>query len=369
MATLLKDLYTNEYINFLATNIRKFYIDFNVELFTQSIFCIQWKDMKLKQRMRHISTNIGLYINENYNTQIEYLILVYNHIQVKTGNRKNKLGLENMIFADFVEVYGLLDFDISIKAMQCFTINSTSEFAIRQFILKYEDATMKQMLIWATSPNEQLRRLASEGCRPRLPWACSLPIYKKHPAKILKILDVLQDDDVLYVKKSVANNLNDISKDNPQLLIDISKKWYGQNDNKNWIIKHACRTLLKQGNQEVLNIFGFEKKDNLNINNFEVDDEVRMGNKLNFSFELEDKNILGKLRIEYSIDFVRLNNKTKNKVFYIAQKVFNTNTHKINKKHSFKYINTRKYYSGTHTLNIIINGTIFAQKEFEVKII
>jgi 3-methyladenine DNA glycosylase AlkC len=365
-AALLKDLYTVEYIESLATHINKFDKNFNKQIFIDNIFDNSWLNLELKQRMRHISSNIGIHLGGDYKQQIDILIDVYNFIQIKIGNRKNKQGLENIIFQDFVEVYGLEDFDTSMKALACFTINSTSEFAIRQFILKYETKTMQQMLLWSKSENEHLRRLASEGCRPRLPWAISLPKYKNDPLNVLEILEILQNDEVLYVKKSVANNLNDISKDNIQIAIDIAKKWYGQNEHKNWIVKHACRTLLKQGNQDVLKIFGFVPKLGMTINDFKCKSDVYFGDSLEFSFILNHKEILANLRIEYSIDFVRQNNKRNNKVFFISQKEFKTQDTFINKKHSFKLINTRKYYTGIHSLNIIVNGIIIHTHDFNL---
>jgi 3-methyladenine DNA glycosylase AlkC len=367
MAPHLKDLYSENYLDNIAISISKFDTTFDINLFIKDIFCKAWANMELKRRMRHIAFTIGCHIKQNYTTQISILIQTYNHIQTDIGNRKDKLGLENMIFQDFVELYGLEDFDISMKALECFTQNSSSEFAIRQFILKYEDATINQMLIWAKSPNEHLRRLSSEGCRPRLPWAVALPLYKKDPTKVLKILELLQDDRSMYVKKSVANNLNDISKNNVKIVKDIAKRWYGQSKDKNWIIKHGCRTLLKQGDSEVLEIFGFEKKENIIIKDFTSTQQINIGEALDFSFQLEDKNTIGAIRLEYSIDFLRLNNKTNNKVFFISEKEYKTKHIKINKKHSFKLINTRKYYSGWHTLHIIVNGVIIHSYRFELQ--
>ena len=105
------------------------------------------------------------------------------------------------------------------------------------------------MLKWSKHKDPRVRRLASEGCRPRLPWAMALPDFKRDPSKILPILEQLKADSDVWVRKSVANNLNDISKDNPELAISIFKKWLGGNKETDWIVKHAARTLLKQGNK------------------------------------------------------------------------------------------------------------------------
>jgi len=364
MAELLKNLYTKEYINSLSLLLSKNYSSFNSNNFINNVFDSSWQNLELKQRMRHINNCMYNHLPKDYEKAIFILKNTYNEIL----NKKDKSeALQNMIFQDYVEIYGLDNCDISINAMQTFTLSSTCEFAIRQYILKYEDKTMKQMLLWAKDSNEEIRRLASEGCRPRLPWAFALPIFKKDPSKVLEVLDILQDDTAMYVKKSVANNLNDISKDHEDIVIDIAKKWYGQNEHKNWIIKHACRTLLKQGNQEILTIFGYKQNKSIILDNFKMQDDVTMGENIEFSFNLSDEKNLGKLRIEYSIDFVRLNNKSNNKVFFIAQKEFNESSKTINKKHSFKLINTRKYYAGIHKINIIINGIIMHTQKFELK--
>lgn len=152
-----------------------------------------------------------------------------------------------MFFQDFVEVFGLEDFENSIKALEVFTLESSSEFAVRAFILKYEYQTMQQMKLWTQSSNEHIRRLACEGCRPRLPWAVALPKFKQDPSSVLEIIELLKNDESLYVRKSVANNLNDISKDNPELLLKFVKENLGFSKELDWICKHASRTLLKKG--------------------------------------------------------------------------------------------------------------------------
>ena len=217
MAEQLKNLYSKEFIEKLANRLFLTYENFKKENFINSIFDSSWQDLELKQRMRHIAHILNKYLPFSYKEQLEILKEV----------KKDFGGLEAMIFQDFVEVFGLDDFEESMKALEIFTINSSSEFAIRQFILKYEEQTINQMKIWAKSSNEHIRRLASEGCRPRLPWAVALPLFKQNPIKPFEIIELLKHDKSLYVQKSVANNLNDISKDNPQLVIAFVKQNLG----------------------------------------------------------------------------------------------------------------------------------------------
>jgi 3-methyladenine DNA glycosylase AlkC len=278
-----------------------------------------------------------------------------------------KYGLENMIFQDFVEVYGLDDFDTSIDALIEFTINCSSEFAIRQFILKYPKKTMTKLKLCAKDKNEHIRRLSSEGCRPRLPWAIALQDFKKDPKEVLEILEILKNDPSVYVRKSVANNLNDISKENPDLVIAIIKKWQGENKNTDWMLKHGARTLLKDSNKEVLKLFGFEQIEHISLKDFDITKNLNMTEELNFSFCLNSNENLGKLRVEYAIEFVRQNNKSSKKVFKIAEANYKENQKHFIKKYSFRPITTRKYYAGVHKLFIIVNGVYLGEKEFVLK--
>ncbi len=357
MAKLLKNLYNEDYIEILTDNISKNHANFDKSGFTSKVFDNSWKNKELKQRMRHISSTIYDFLPKEYNKSIAILKNIF-------SNMNSKYSLENMIFQDFVEVYGVNYFDISMEALSHFTINSSSEFAIREFILKYPEATIKQMKLFSKSKNEHIRRLSCEGCRPRLPWAIALKNFKENPKEILEILDILKADESLYVRKSVANNLNDISKDNPQIVKKITKEWIGVSEKTDWILKHGCRTLLKLGDKETLEIFGFIYNPNIKIKNLTLNQKVKMGEKLEFSFSLYSTTNLDKLRIEYSINFLRQNNKHSTKVFQISQGIYNKKTLEVSKAYSFKPISTRKYYKGVHKLTIIVNGMILDEREF-----
>jgi len=357
MTLLLKNRYDENYIDILNDAIFSTFSDFDTLSFKKNIFDSSWETKELKQRMRHITTILYDFLPKEFEKSSKILQNAYTKID---QNR----SLENTIFQDFIGVYGLNHFEISMKALAHFTINSTSEFAIRQFLIKYPTQTISQMKLWATNPHEHIRRLASEGCRPRLPWGVALQRYKKDPTNILEILETLKDDESLYVRKSVANNLNDISKDNPQILKQLAQKWLGINDNIDWIIKHGSRTLLKNADQDIMKLFGFEINDTLEIENFILSQKVTMGEKLDFSFTLKSPKNLGKLRIEYALDFVRLNNKSSKKVFKIAEANYTQKSKDITKHYSFKPISTRKYYSGIHKISIIVNGVVLKTQEF-----
>lgn len=355
MAELLKDVFDKKFITALAANLKQVYTKFNQQAFIKAIFKKGWKEKELKQRIRYISENMQQGLPADYKKAIAILMPVSD----------NYTGLQHMIFPDFVELCGIDDLATSIDAMAHFTVNSSSEFPVRYFIIKYEKQMMAQMKKWANSKNEHLRRLASEGCRPRLPWAIGLPKYKNDPSVVLPILEKLKNDKSEYVRRSVANNLNDISKDNPDMVIKIAKQWQGISPETDKLIKHGCRTLLKQGEPKILQLFGFKTPKNIELKKFKVTKEIQLGEEIEIAFSLQtDKPKLGLLRIEYIIEFVRQNNKTGKKVFKISEGHYTESERNILKKHSFKPISTRKYYAGEHRVSVVVNGMVLNTKKF-----
>jgi len=356
LAEQLKNIYTTNYINNLALKIKEKYKDFDSKSFEKTIFSNPWNSLELKNRMRHIAITLNTFLPLSYEKQLEILKEV----------SFDFTSFEAMFFQDFVEVYGQEDFDNSMKALEVFTIGSSSEFAIRAFIIKYEDKTMNQMNLWAKNSNEHLRRLACEGCRPRLPWGVALSSFKKDPSKVLKIIEVLKNDKSKYVQKSVANNLNDISKDNSELVIEFVKQNLGKSKSLDWICKHASRTLLKRGHLKILELFGYLKTNHIKVESFILDDFVLIGEDLSFSFSLQSEISLGNLRVKYAIDYKKSNGTHSRKVFMISQNEIKSTRKNFTKKQTFKNMTTRKHYMGDHYLSIVINGEQVIQKPFLV---
>lgn len=352
----LKNLYSEQLVKSLAKHIKRHYPKFDSRGFNRKVLDTEWSSRELKQRMRHISLSLGEFLPEDFLSAIQILEAVSEKFS----------GLEHMFFPDFVEVFGLNHFGESMEALELFTVDSSSEFAIRPFFAKYPQQTLEQMIIWSRSENYHVRRLASEGCRPRLPWAIALPDFKRDPSDILVILENLRDDKILYVRRSVANNLNDISKDNPEIVIEFAQRFLGQSEEVDWVIKHACRGLLKQGDKRVLPLFGYDEAVHVSVIDFKSDNSVSLGDKFNFEFEITAEQPLGKLRLEFAIDFKKANGKNSSKVFKISEGEYLESSKKVSKHFSFKPITTRKYYPGEHFLSLLINGNKVTSKPFEL---
>ncbi|MFV2016553.1 MAG: DNA alkylation repair protein, partial [Candidatus Heimdallarchaeota archaeon] len=247
----------------------------------------------------------------------------------------------------------------------------SSEFDVRPFITKYPEKTLK-FLKKLTNDNLALgRRLSSEGTRPRLPLSSPLREFIKDPSPVIEILELLKDDPSLIVRRSVANNLNDISKDNPDIVVSLLEQWSKKaSKERKWLIGHALRTLLKQGHQGALAILGYFPPDEIELPKFSVNkDEITLGDEIKFEIEINNKsgNEL-KLMIDYLIYFMKANGKQSPKVFKLSKRIISPyEKFSLNKKHQIKPLSTRKIYQGRHCLQIKINGKKFEKLDFNVR--
>ncbi len=266
---------------------------------------------------------------------------------------------------EYIADAGIDHFSLSMEALKEMTKRFSSEGAIRAFIEKYPAESLALLRKWAADPNVHVRRLVSEGTRPRLPLAAPLRSFKKDPSPVLELLELLKDDAELYVRRSVANNLNDISKDNPAIVVSTLKKWsQNQSEEMQWLTRHALRTLLKQGNEDALGLLGYQAPGiadaALNLENKRV---PREGN-LEFEFRFVSEKAQ-QLMIDYRIHYMKSNGKQAPKAFkWSIRDVAKGDTVAIGRKQSFKTISTRKHYPGIHRIEVVVNGHSMAEAEF-----
>jgi len=359
MPEKLRDLFfTSSFIDELGDAIREAYPDFDADRFRTLIHDGAWESRELKEKMRHVSHCLKKTLPGAYPKALEILLTVAPSFQ----------GFDAMVFPDFVECYGLDHWDLSLTALARFTRLASSEFAVRPFLARDLQRAMAYMRVWAEDDDPHLRRLASEGCRPRLPWAMALPAFKKDPGPILPILEKLKDDESEFVRRSVANNLNDISKDHPDLVLDMCERWVGHTPNTDRIVKHACRSLLKAGNTRALRLFGFGDPSHIGVENLSLDKErLRAGDDLRFTFELSVRTGEAcRVRLEFAVYYVKARGKPSRKVFQMKEDTFDPGRHTLSRTHSFADRSTRRHYPGEHQISIIINGVEMARAAFEL---
>ncbi|MCP3033308.1 DNA alkylation repair protein [Halobacillus sp. A1] len=353
----VKDIYHKEFLERLADALHKQSSGFDKERFLSLVYSNDWEQLEFKQRVGRITASMHEALPQPY---IQALPIIK-----RTAPEFE--GLPGIVFPDYMAQYGTDDWEESMQALRDVTEFSTSEFAIRSFLLKDLNQTLDQMFLWAEDDNEHVRRLASEGSRPRLPWGQTVPYLKEHPERLLPLLEKLLEDESLYVRRSVANHLNDVTKTHPQLVLDIVEQRKGHNENTDWILRHACRTLLKQGNYQALQLFGYHSSDSLHVHQFTLDQsKISIGDSLSFTFQVSAEADT-KLRVEYAIDYVKKNGRKSRKVFQASDTTIKTGEEKsFMRNQSFRNMTTRKHYPGTHTLAIIVNGIEKISQDFDL---
>jgi 3-methyladenine DNA glycosylase AlkC len=320
-----------------------------------------YHQLELMERLELVSETLKLYLPQNY---IETLEIIY-----ELAPRIS--GFAGMALPNFVQKFGLEHFDSSLEALKYLSPFSSSEFAIRVYLKADFQKTIKEMEKWAIDENSHVRRLASEGSRPRLPWSFKLDEIINNPKKTARILDALKKDKTLYVKKSVGNHLNDISKDHPEYMLDTVSQWDLKNKHTNWIVKRAIRSLVKAGHPRTFALLGFDAKPKFEINHFYLSGpEIKLGEALNFSFDIKSLSKENqKINIDYLVYYQKKNGELSPKVFKLKELNLGSNQKlNITKKHRFENFTTRKHYTGLHQIQLSINGILQELFNFELTV-
>ncbi|SEO41311.1 DNA alkylation repair protein [Paenibacillus sp. OV219] len=369
MAEPLKAMYDLPFLRQFAARVASAWAPFEQEAFIRLVMGDGWEALELKGRIRRITHALGATLPASYPEALGVLLAIHEQCA----------GFPYLFFPDFVEVYGLEEqhHERSLDALARFTVQSSAEFAIRPFLMQAPGRTLARMMEWALSPNEHVRRLASEGCRPRLPWAPALTIYKKDPSPIVPLLELLKCDPSLYVRKSVANNLNDIAKDHPTIVREIAKRWSGHHQWTDWIVRHGCRTLIKAADPEIMALFGYEEH-SVDAEGFvehaelqTLSQEVRIGEESELRYEVKLRQSqsaeLLRLRVELGVFYVKSGGKVSEKRFLVTDKKAAPGTSFSGaKKLSWKELSTRKHYEGLHRLTLVVNGLAVAETNIQL---
>lgn len=328
-----------------------------------------FEDLALMARGQKIAQALRRYLPDDFE---EALAILMASVDQPHG-RDPRLTLGSFLYlpyARFVANYGLGHFEPSMAAQHALTQRFSAEFSIRPFLEHHTDATLRQLAIWATDPSEHVRRLVSEGTRPRLPWAPRLRQFQRDPTPVLALLDLLKDDPALYVRRSVANNLNDIGKDHPELVTRTAQAWLqGASPARAWIVGHALRSAVKRGEAGALNVLGFGKTAQLAVSQIQISpDQPAMGGSVRISFALTNpQNQPQKVLVDLAVHYVKANGQTRAKVFKLTTlDLAPGQTTQLSKKLSLAEMTTRKHYLGLHPVAVLLNGQAQPLGAFEL---
>jgi 3-methyladenine DNA glycosylase AlkC len=327
--------------------------------------------LELKGRVHHIIGVMHSYLPSDFKKAAPLLI----HLKGvwNPGERDDNLaGFAAWPIVDYIGEYGLDYPEESLNALKELTSLFSAEFAIRPFIIEHTELTFRSLEKWCGDRDQHVRRLVSEGSRPRLPWGQQLPEFIKDPSPVFKLLEKLKDDPSEYVRRSVANNLNDISKDHPKAVLSCCRRWQKPTTpERARIIRHATRTLVKSGHPEVFGLLGYTDHPKLEVLALEVTPPtIKLGESIEFSFQVQSTNSeTQKVVIDYAIHHMKANGLTSPKVFkFCTLDIKPSECVERTKRHAIKPITTRKYYSGEHAVEILINGKTFGEVAFTLRV-
>ncbi|WP_415714258.1 DNA alkylation repair protein [Roseibium sp.] len=331
------------------------------------------EDLELKQRARLIADVMGRHLPRDLDERYALLEAILHPVADTDVDRASyELGIRGwgmMPLGMVVTDSGLEDFEKSFALLKEMTKRATAEFEVRPFLDRDQDKALSIMAPWVNDPSVHVRRLVSEGTRPRLPWGMRLKQLCADPAPVLPLLEALRDDPEEYVRRSVANHLNDIAKDHPDLVAEIAALWLRDADrNREKLVRHACRTLVKQGHSATLEAFGL-KEPEISLEGPIVETgSVEYGSSLTFGINLTSTTKAPQqLVLDYVVHFKKANGSLAPKVFKWTKIALEPGqTVNLRREHAIRPITTRVYYGGTQAVSLRINGKDFGYSEFEL---
>lgn len=314
--------------------------------------------LSIMERVRHIADALGRALPVDYPAALDIVLQMAPHLTH---------GFQAVAVTEYVARYGLDDFERSLKALTALTRFGTAEFAIRPFLARDAARTLTRMLQWTGSDDAHVRRLASEGCRPRLPWAARIPALKTDPTLGAPIIEALKADPSIYVRKSVANHLNDIAKERPDWVLTLLEGWAADDPGTVWIVRHALRTLIKQGDPRALALIGAGHGADVDLLRFSIAPEtLRLGEPITVSAGLRSTAAKAqRLVVDYRIHYAREGRRTAAKVFKL--KTFSLGageTVDLNIRQTIRDFSTRRHHPGEHGVELIVNGQTVARAAF-----
>lgn len=325
------------------------------------------ESLEMKDRVRLLARLLRKHLPERMETSLPILVAA-------VRSERNPEGLEGFAawpLTQYVEDFGLSTPELALDALKELTKVMSAEFAVRPFLLQHEALTLARFRQWASHENAHVRRLVSEGTRPLLPWGQRLKRFQADPEICLPFLRQLRADPEIYVRRSVANHLNDIAKTHPDLLVRELARWQMEcagDQGVQWILRHASRTLVKAGHGGALGLHGYHparwRQARLQLK----PGQVKLGEALALEFSATaDRS--GKWVIDYAVHHRKKDGRLKPKVFKWAVRSVKAGERvALTKKHPIRRITTRVYYPGAQEVEVLVNGKSAGKKAFHLKV-
>lgn len=368
MAEPLKHSFGADVPRTIARTIAAVSPRFNEKAFVQSVL-EGYDDLALMPRAWKIAHALRRYLPGDYEQALAILLASLDRQSKRTAIS----GMGAFVFLPhvfFVAEYGLDHFEASMRAQYLLTQRFTAEFSIRRYLERHQAATLARLAEWTTDPSEDVRRLVSEGTRPRLPWAPRLRAFQDDPRPVLALLERLKDDVSLYVRRSVANSLNDIGKDHPDVLVETATRWLEHaTEERRWIIRHALRSAVKRGEAGALRVLGFGDKAVVAVEKVRITpSRLPIGSSVGIMCEVASQaSGVQRLLVDLRVHYVKANGKPSPKVFKLKTvELAPKQTIAFSKTLALTQLTTRTHYPGLHRIELLVNGHAYPLGAFHV---
>lgn len=363
-APKLKDYLTRDVLVETGRRVKGVHPDFDIDRFVTEALADDWEDLTFTNRTKQIADAMWTVLD----LEVEPALAVVEAILPEELDDPEGVlndGFWMWPLGDLIAKYAVDHFEAGLQATEALTKRFTGEFAIRPFLAKYPE-TLDRVEQWTQDESEHVRRLASEGTRSRLPWASRLDLPLD---RVLGILSALRADESLYVRRSVANHLNDLAKDHSDLIVSLLEDWYAEDvPETTWIVRHAMRNHLKNGDQRVLKLFGYDQAD-VTLDGLGISPQAAaIGESVLITFDLvENTGEAQKLMIDLVIGYVKANGSSGPKVFKFKDfELAAGATESCSRKLDMIVRSTRKLYPGTHSVTVRVNGADIGTASFEL---
>lgn len=368
MAELLKDFYSPRLVREIGESVAAVFPAFSLERWQEAALA-DFGDLALTGRARQLTRALRAQLPEDYPAAMEILLASLG----PPLDERPMPGMAPFFYLPhvyYVADYGLEHFEISMRAQYELTQRFSAEYSIRPFLERFPGPTLERLRLWAADPSHHVRRLVSEGTRPRLPWAPRLRDFQRDPAPVLALLELLRDDPSLYVRRSVANNLNDIGKDHPGLMADTCRRWLADaGPERRWLVHHALRSAVKRGDARALAVVGAAETPAVEVLSSSLEPaRPHIGEKLRFRAVLRQR---GDAALPWVVDlavlFVKANGEARAKVFKLKNAELEPGeTLEVAKTITLADLTTRRHYPGHHAVELRINGMALPVGGFEL---
>jgi len=376
VAEAFKNLLNAEAVHAAATQLKRAWPKFDARRF-EALALQGLEALELKARAQHLCAALEVTLPADFAqaaTIIERSLAPTRDDEDLSALRSSDAGLAGWVvwpMSEFVARRGRAEPQRALRVLHALTQRFTAEWAIRPFIESHPERVFTTLARWTRDPSAHVRRLVSEGSRPRLPWGTQLKGLIEDPSPTLPLLRALQDDSSAYVRRSVANHLNDIAKDHPSLIVAwLDEHLPGAPPPRRALLKHACRTLIKQGHPQVLKAWGLGRALQGTASLSVAPRRLRVGEGFDMQVTLDSSlTRVQTLLIDYAVHHVKARGHSAPKVF----KGWNVELPArgkldLTKHHSMRPVTTRRYHAGRHEVDLRINGAICASAFFDLSL-